>query len=264
MLRWSLPLALSVTVAALGGVGPVAAQVRDTSAVPTVAVPVSGLTPAPRPSTAIRWWQGALVMGGVSALTWLDEPTRRFVQDHRSPTSNNAADIVRPFGEAKVYLGLTAGLLAVGVVSHQSKLLNAGSRLASTLVLASGVAEGVKFAAGRHRPDDSLFDSDDFAPFSGRTSMPSGHSTLAFAFATELADDIHTPWATAGLYTLATAVGWSRLNDNRHWLSDVGAGAALGIVSAKIVDGRWRVFNLRPPRVTFDSRHLNVGWQGSF
>lgn len=263
MLRWSPTLVLSLAVAPVG-VGPLAAQNQDTSAVPAAAVPVLRLAPVPRHSAPIRWWQGALVVGGVSALTLLDEPTRRFVQNHRSSASNTAADIVRPLGEPVVYLGLTAGLLAAGAIGHQSKLLNASGRLASTVVVASAAAEGLKIAAGRHRPDDSLFDSDDFAPFSGPTSMPSGHTTLAFAFATELADDIHQPWATVGLYTLATAVGWSRLNDNRHWLSDVGAGAALGIVSAKIVDGRWRVFHLRPPRIGFDSRHLSVGWQGSF
>ena len=52
-------------------------------------------------------------------------------------------------------------------------------------------------------------------------SFFSGHTAMAFAFATSLADDIDRPWATVGLYAAAGAVGWSRIHDNRHWLSAV-------------------------------------------
>ena len=82
--------------------------------------------------------------------------------------------------------------------------------------------------------------------------MPSGHAAMSFALATSLADEIHRPWATVGLYGMATAVGWSRINDNRHWLSDVAAGALIGITSSKLVTGRWRIFGLHPP--------LGVAW----
>ena len=68
--------------------------------------------------------------------------------------------------------------------------------------------------------------------------MPSGHTAMAFALATSLSDEIHNRWATVGLYGLATAVGWSRINDNRHWFTDVAAGALVGITSAKLVSGR--------------------------
>jgi membrane-associated phospholipid phosphatase len=94
--------------------------------------------------------------------------------------------------------------------------------------------------------------------------MPSGHTTIAFALATALSDDIKRTWASAGLYTLATGVGWARLNDNRHWLSDVAAGAALGITSAKLMNGRWRIFNLRPPRVLLGPDYAGIAWQLTF
>ena len=72
-------------------------------------------------------------------------------------------------------------------------------------------------------------------------------------------------WATVGLYGMATAVGWSRINDNRHWLSDVAAGALVGITSAKLVSGRWRIFGLKPP--LFPRRGpgwLEFDWQSRF
>ncbi|MDD3235805.1 MAG: phosphatase PAP2 family protein, partial [Candidatus Cloacimonetes bacterium] len=37
------------------------------------------------------------------------------------------------------------------------------------------------------------------------------------------------------VYTIATLTSPSRLNDNRHWSSDVFVGAVIGYVSAKLV-----------------------------
>jgi membrane-associated phospholipid phosphatase len=87
---------------------------------------------------------------------------------------------------------------------------------------------------------------------------------VAFALATSLADEIHRTWASVGLYTIATGVGWSRINDNRHWLSDVAAGAVLGFTSAKLVNGRWRIFNLNPPRFLLGPGQAAVAWNLTF
>ena len=87
---------------------------------------------------------------------------------------------------------------------------------------------------------------------------------MAFALATSLADEIHRPWATVGLYGMATAVGWSRINDNRHWLSDIAAGALIGITSSKLVTGRWRIFGLTLPRCSWLLVKMSIGWHGSF
>ena len=94
--------------------------------------------------------------------------------------------------------------------------------------------------------------------------MPSGHSTMAFALATSLSDDIHRPWATVGLYGMASAVAWSRVNDNRHWFSDVATGALVGITSSKLASGRWRIFGLRPPSIIAAPGGMSIGWHGSF
>jgi membrane-associated phospholipid phosphatase len=63
--------------------------------------------------------------------------------------------------------------------------------------------------------------------------------------------------------TVAAGTGWSRLNDNRHWLSDVLAGAAVGITSAELIDGRWRIFHLRPPTLFVGQAGVAIGWRVS-
>lgn len=66
----------------------------------------------------------------------------------------------------------------------------------------------------------------DYLPFP--SSFPSGHTSSAFATATSLS---YAYGWKAGIpaFILASAISASRVNENAHWLSDVTAGAALGI-----------------------------------
>jgi membrane-associated phospholipid phosphatase len=211
----------------------------------------------------VHWWEGAVVIGAVSGLMLLDHPVQRFAQDNRSSSGNDVAQAFRHFGQPEIYGTVTLGLLTAGWLSGHDEVTRAGGRLAASLALAGAASTLTKLTLGRPRPSESL-DVDGFVPFSGQDAMPSGHTTMAFALATALADDIQKPWASVGLYTIATGVGWSRINDNRHWLSDVAAGALVGITSAKLMDGRWRLFNLHPPSVLIGPHHAQIGWRMTF
>ena len=211
----------------------------------------------------IRWWQGVAAVGGLSALMLLDHPVQRYAQHNNGTGADNVADVVRHFGQPEVYGSVTIGLVAAGLVAHRPEVARAGGRLALSLALAGAAVEGGKLLFGRPRPEQSL-DADGFSPFSGQAALPSGHTAAAFALATSLADDIHRPWASVGLYGMATAVGWSRINDNKHWLSDVAAGALVGVTSSKLASGRWRIFGLKPPSILVGPGGMALGWRGEF
>jgi membrane-associated phospholipid phosphatase len=213
---------------------------------------------------AVQWWHGALFVGGVSTLMLLDNAVKSGSQSLRGSDGDRLASTVRRFGQPEVYGTATLGLLAAGLATGNPKLTGAGKRLAASLALAGGLMGGGKALMGGARPDDPTHDGDDFGLLTGRGSLPSGHTAMAFALATSLADDIDRPWATVGLYTAAGAVGWSRINDNRHWLSDVAAGAVVGIASAKFASGRWTIFGLRAPSVITGPQGMGVGWQAKF
>jgi membrane-associated phospholipid phosphatase len=217
----------------------------------------------PAEAPAIKWWHGLIAAGGVSALMLLDRPVQHFAQHNSGTGADNVASVVRHFGQPEVYGTITASLIVTGLATHKPNITRAGGRLMTTLLIAGATSSLGKFALGRPRPDQSL-DLDGFVPFSGQAAMPSGHSTMAFALATSLADEIHRPWATVGLYTVATGVAWSRINDNRHWLSDVAAGALVGITSAKLASGRWRIFHRRPPSVLASPSGMGLGWSAQF
>jgi membrane-associated phospholipid phosphatase len=74
-------------------------------------------------------------------------------------------------------------------------------------------------------------------PDSGDPSaFPSGHTAQAFAAATFMAKEYGhiSRWYSIGAYTVATGVGVMRVLNNRHWVSDVIAGAGVGILSTNI------------------------------
>lgn len=212
----------------------------------------------------IQWWHGAVAVGGLTALMLLDRPVQRFAEHNSGSGADNVASVVRHMGQPEVYATVTLGLAAAGLATGNPRILRTAKLVGSSLLLAGGTAFAGKFAFGRPRPESSL-DADGFAPFSGQAAMPSGHSAAAFALATSLSDEIHNPWASVGLYGLATATAWSRVNDNRHWFTDVTAGALVGIASAKLVSGKWRIFGLRPPSVLASpGGGLTFGWKGEF
>jgi len=227
-----------------------------------LAAQLDSLAPVQGP-TVIRWWHGVLAVGGLSLLMLVDEPAQRHFQAQRSASSDDLASTLRHFGQPEVFGTVTVGLVAGGLLSRNDEVTRAGGRLAATLFLAAGATTAAKYMTGRLRPLEST-DADVFDPFSGNDAFPSGHTTVAFAMATALSDDIHRTWASIGLYSLAAGVGWSRLNDNKHWLSDVAGGALVGITSAKLVNGHWRIFNLHPPQILIGPQHAGIAWQVPF
>lgn len=62
---------------------------------------------------------------------------------------------------------------------------------------------------------------------SDKASFPSAHATRAFAFAATV-NELHGSSFGIPAYMMATAVAYSRMNDNRHYVHDVLAGAAIG------------------------------------
>ena len=203
----------------------------------------------------VQWYEAAAVLGGVVALSALDEPVQRWAQRNRSPTSNDISSVFRKEGEPIFYGGVSFGTLALGVVTKNRDIQRAGGRMMAAVLFSGLASEGVKRLVGRSRPNERV-GAFEFHPFTSlkdsagsttRSSFPSGHTTAAFAIATSLSDDIHEPLVSVALYTFAVGTAYSRVNDNRHWLSDTALGAALGIATAKFVNGHWQFFGLKPP-----------------
>jgi membrane-associated phospholipid phosphatase len=117
------------------------------------------------------------------------------------------------------------GLKFAGVKSR-SDLLNQAIITAKSELLVTLLVTSLKSFTHVMRPDGSA-----------DNSMPSGHTAQAFASATLLDMEYRetSPWISVGGYLCATATGFFRVANNRHWASDVLVGAGIGIASVKLV-----------------------------
>lgn len=116
------------------------------------------------------------------------------------------------------------GLNAVGIKGKNNFKDRTVILATSYLIMASTVS-GLKAMVKVERPDGS-----------SNNSFPSGHTATAFMGAEFLWQEYKdvSVWYGIGGYTVATGTGLLRLYNNRHWLTDVAAGAGIGILSTKI------------------------------
>jgi len=145
----------------------------------------------------------------------------------------------RAFGRIDVGLGLAGATWLIGRAAESSTATRLGLETVEALVLGSALTATLKIGIGRSRPDTGAGD-DDFHPFSfGRDhfSFPSGHASNAFAIATTVSRELgdEAPWVPFLAYPIATYTGLSRILDEKHWLTDVVAGAAVGVFSARVI-----------------------------
>lgn len=137
-------------------------------------------------------------------------------QNTRKPLGNwsEAGDL---YGQMIPNVIYTGGMIAA---HHWGQNGLAASR-AQLMIMASGeavlISTVAKFIVREKRPDSNQ-----------RTSFPSGHSTSAFAFASVVGAVHGWTWGVPA-YAMAAFTGWSRINDNKHFLNDIVAGATIGI-----------------------------------
>ena len=104
----------------------------------------------------------------------------------------------------------------------------------------SGINGAFKWVVGRQRPIKGIrpFDIDPFIGglpglFTAKNlCFPSGHACLAFATATAVG--ICLPRGRPLFYGIAAIVAVERVFENAHYVSDAVAGAAMGVLAARV------------------------------
>lgn len=117
------------------------------------------------------------------------------------------------------------GMKAFGYNGRSSWDRMLTSALLSNAVMAV-IVNATKYSVKEMRPDNST-----------ANSFPSGHTATAFAAATVLHKEYgltRSPWFSVGGYAVAIGTGFMRVLNNRHWISDVIAGAGIGIMSTEL------------------------------
>lgn len=160
-----------------------------------------------------------LVSLGNNAIRTLDYTTKAELQEDHPLFANHVDNYMQYVPMVAVY-----ALNFAGIKGKHSIIDQTGLYILSFAIMGVSTT-AVKRLADRPRPDGS-----------NNYSFPSGHTANAFAAAEFLNQEYHdvSPWIGYAGYTVATATGILRMYNNKHWLSDVVAGAGIGIASTKI------------------------------
>ncbi len=165
----------------------------------------------------------------------LDARVSHWALTWKSALLDALVGVINPIGSGATLLVACIVLTLVATGLCRSRLRDAAWQGALAFA-ASGLLEfTVKHLAGRPRPDAALpammLTGPSFAP--DVDSFPSGHATSVFAVATVFA--VFYPRLRWPLYGLAITIALGRVYLERHYLSDVMAGALIGTVIASLV-----------------------------
>lgn len=188
-------------------------------------------------SAVIRPYLAPVTLAGATIVAWRDDgffsrgATYQWRQDQYPSFSNQADKYLQFVPIATMFfldgLGVKPGDNYV-LMKDQLKLL-----VGSQLIMAA-IVYPIKELTQVERPNGANFHS-----------FPSGHTAQAFMAATMLHRTFgeRSIWISIGAYSVATVTGAMRILNNVHWLTDVLAGAAVGILSVNLTHDlymRWR------------------------
>jgi hypothetical protein len=137
-----------------------------------------------------------------------------------NPNSRIYIDNYLQFAPAAAVLGLN-----LSGIKGKHSIRDAGMIYLMSNLILTGITVPIKKTSRQLRPDSSAF-----------SSFPSGHTAEAFASAELLSQEYRdvSPWIGVGGYSIAILTGYLRMYNNKHWFSDVVAGAGVGIISTKL------------------------------
>jgi membrane-associated phospholipid phosphatase len=186
-----------------------------------------------------EWITAGALTGGTAILFSIDAPARTLLQRNHSHVADNLAEIGTYYGDAKYAIGFSGGLYFAGALCKNHDLRETGILIFESLGFAGLSTAVLKTVVGRSRPylNEGSTRFKGFQLNNDHLSFPSGHSTVAFAISSVLAQRVGNVGASIGFYSLAVVTAASRIYNDEHWVSDTVLGAILGTVAGLAVTG---------------------------
>ena len=198
---------------------------------------------APLRFTGGEWLYTGAVVAGTPLLMGLDETVQRKAgRNLTSSINGDFWDIPTRYGVVTYANVFSIATYATGLFIRNEDLRVSGRLMFEALSLAGVSVITIRYIAARSRPysGDGPWKFHWFKWNNEIQSFPSGHTTVAFAFSTVLAERIDNIWARIAFYGMATLTAFARVYNNQHWMSDVIIGAGLGLAAGLHVVRRER------------------------
>ncbi len=197
-----------------------------------------GVGAVPCPAAAQEIVSGREAAAGAAMLAGallLDRAIDGAVRDGGGLKLEPLSDALNYGGRPQYAAALLAGTWAAGELAGRGEVADAALHVGAALAVGGVMNGALKYSVGRERPSATA-DPHRYRPFADQNrwqSFPSGHTVVAFSLASAVSEEARTPWVTALAYGGAAAVAWSRVYEDKHWASDVTAGALIGIVAGR-------------------------------
>jgi membrane-associated phospholipid phosphatase len=172
----------------------------------------------------------------------LDDCARQLFEPYTDTKPVRALDLLSKIGDQPELRVIAGGLLVVGTLVGNDRLVRAGSRMLIAHEAATVVKDMIKTNIDRTRPR-SANNRDAKKPKKGdhtakeKTSFPSGHSAGAIAAARAFSREFpeYGPAPIGG----AALVAASQVPRCAHYPTDVAAGLLIGLVVEGITNAAW-------------------------
>jgi membrane-associated phospholipid phosphatase len=205
----------------------------------------------------VAYVAGATV--GLVGLSFADESVSSWAKNLDTGAFGSFLDLSNEFGGAAAAI-IPVTVFAASFAVDDVKFQDAAFTSLQSYVYSNAIVLATKMIVGRSRPDAGM-GPHDFNPFSGAASFPSGHTSSAFA--------IVMPWVfyypgpvTYLLAAVAFGTAIARIQKQRHWLTDVVAGAAISTGMSYYLYSRHS--DAQRPEASIDSIGKGMTMQFSF
>ena len=183
------------------------------------------------------WIKFSVTIGITGIATLADKDIKDFSQRNVNNFSNGIFSIDKYYSVEFVVSSIIA-FYGYGLVADNSKVRKLAVKLTEATLLAGSITLITKVLAGRGRPykQESQYYTNLLTFDNDYNSFSSGHTTLAFAYSTVMANEVDNVFWKISWYSLAGLVGYARIYHNQHWFSDILIGAAIGYFSGELVN----------------------------
>ena len=185
-----------------------------------------------------HWIDFSSVLLGTAMVMTQDSSGRRWVKETKQSATpanphtelDNLTTLGNFYGNAAVGVAIAAGVYAGGLAAGSDNVRVTGRMVFESLLFAGATTTVLKVLIGRGRPytDQGPYAFHGLQFGADNNSLPSGHTTVAFAVSSVLAARINKPIASVLLYGLAAVTAGARIYSDNHWMSDTFVAAAIG------------------------------------
>ena len=177
--------------------------------------------------------------GGILANTAIDQHFQDWYQDDvRSSGTDDVATLFKTFGEGQIFIPAFAGLALLDVFCEDLPVLgiagDLGDRVTRAYLVGAPPMLLMQLVTGASRPGEASSNSE-WKPFDDDNGV-SGHAFMGavpFITAARMCDSF---WLKSGFYILSTLTAWSRVNDDRHYLSQACLGWWMAYMACRAID----------------------------